>query len=138
MTTLTPLPQVEHVWSRYENPNRGFTFEYPSDVLTPREGDATEPSVVFFERSSSAVLEGIQISSQKTDYLDATSYYSQYPKMMENLISTTVAGLPALKQLDTQYPITTLFFVHSGRIYTMTLSLSPADLERVQQSFRFK
>ena len=136
VTILTPLPQIEHVWSKYENPVRGFTLEYPSDVLTPREGGVHEPSLVVFERSDPSAFEGIQITWQKTDYHDATSYYAQSPNA-ERLIPTTIGGVSALKQLDTVYSFTMLFFVHGGKIYTMRMNLSPADTEHVQQSFYF-
>lgn len=132
----TLLSQDEHVWSKYENPNREFTLEYPSDILKPREGDTGEPSVVTFDRSDPSVFVGMQISSLGTTYPDINSYYAQYPRI-QGLLPVTIGGVHGLKQLDIQNSFTTIFFVHKGKIYTLTMNLSSVDVEHIQQNFHF-
>jgi hypothetical protein len=137
--TVTPV----HTWTVYDSSARGFALEYPSDVLGVEEGDSTEPNSVSFNSSDTGTSElRIQVMRQKTDAPDATAYFTaQSPTFFadrNDLGPTSLGGVAATRQTDTDHTVTTFFAVHDGMLYTVIVALPATDTEHVRQSFEFK
>ena len=143
-----PLPRdmsrqsLTHTWLRYENPKRSFTLEYPSDQLTPKEGDATEQNNLSFRSKDRDNLDSIQIDSTSVSASDIDAYFAQYPNWNKGAVGiskTTVAGERAVQQQDTATcaHCTMFLFIHNNILFTININLPINDIEYIRKSFSF-
>lgn len=144
---IVQLP-AERVWERYEDTQRGFSIEYPSNVASPDTNE--EPTFITFplhERYGGTSARALfTVTAYPTEFLAApVTNVHEWIEMRARSIgepvtsytTTTIAGVEASNVGD--YSFT---FVHHGRVYSISLRypelVTEEDRARIINSFEFR
>lgn len=119
--SLREVPErevVEPIWGRYENTEKKFALDYPTNIYSPRSGDFTEPDIISFDSIIDFGSSGGTVHVTEATHEDIED---QFAGLMEHYTYATLDGVKALKQVS-QYGETTYYAIYNQHLYVLVFA----------------
>jgi len=124
--------EIEPAWGRYENTEKKFALDYPTNLYSPRLGDVTEPDIISFDSIIDYGRTGGTVHVTEAVYEDIEE---QFANLLEHYTPVTLGGVEALKQIS-QYGEATYYAIYNQHLYVLVFADGEIG-ERMVESWEF-